>query len=342
MQGEYRKTGRPGEGMSPKCIICDGPVTRYLGPLWDKLYGVEVTTHLVRCTRRDCNHVSVFPMPDEAEIAGYYSEYSTHHITSMPVRWWRRLYWSMLDFVLIWDCFAWQREDLAYCSLHKFSRGKVLDFGCGSGQLMKRLGELGWDECEGFDFDEKALKVARSCLPNSRLHYSFQTLLSSGNMYDYIILNHVLEHLADPLAGLGQLMHLLAPGGKIIVRTPNSKSFLARLLRTSWRGLEPPRHLNLFTIESLRCLCKRLNLEDVHIYTSNAMFQGVYAGTTLVHYNRIKGVQPFLAWGLRLSSPAVLFLASIVRKVFGHTGEELVGIFSVGPWANAADRRVRE
>jgi 2-polyprenyl-3-methyl-5-hydroxy-6-metoxy-1,4-benzoquinol methylase len=43
--------------------------------------------------------------------------------------------------------------------------------------------------------------------------------------FDTIILNHVLEHIADPIPLLKQILQWLAPGGKFIVGVPNAKSF---------------------------------------------------------------------------------------------------------------------
>lgn len=43
--------------------------------------------------------------------------------------------------------------------------------------------------------------------------------------FDTIILNHVLEHIADPIPLLKQILSWLAPKGKFIVGVPNARSF---------------------------------------------------------------------------------------------------------------------
>jgi len=43
--------------------------------------------------------------------------------------------------------------------------------------------------------------------------------------FDTIILNHVLEHIAEPVPLLKQILQWLAPGGKFIVGVPNARSF---------------------------------------------------------------------------------------------------------------------
>jgi 2-polyprenyl-3-methyl-5-hydroxy-6-metoxy-1,4-benzoquinol methylase len=53
------------------------------------------------------------------------------------------------------------------------------------------------------------------------LFQDFQT----EEKFDTIILNHVLEHIADPIPLLNQILLWLTPGGKFIVGVPNARSF---------------------------------------------------------------------------------------------------------------------
>jgi hypothetical protein len=49
----------------------------------------------------------------------------------------------------------------------------------------------------------------------------------------------------------------LKPGGKLVVATPNGSSLSHRFFQQAWRGLEPPRHLYIFSPQSIR---RTLNL----------------------------------------------------------------------------------
>lgn len=64
--------------------------------------------------------------------------------------------------------------------------------------------------------------------------------------FDVIVMNHVIEHVYDPVATLVECRRLLAPEGKIIIITPNLKSYGHEIYGEDWRALEPPRHLHLF------------------------------------------------------------------------------------------------
>ena len=60
-------------------------------------------------------------------------------------------------------------------------------------------------------------------------------------------LSHTLEHVDDPVALLAEVRRVTKPGGRIAIAVPNVHSFLARLLREHWLGLETPRHLVNFS-----------------------------------------------------------------------------------------------
>lgn len=71
--------------------------------------------------------------------------------------------------------------------------------------------------------------------------------------FDLVIMFNLVEHVRDPRAVLEKARDLLAPGGLILVKTPNCDSLDARLFRrTYWGGLHSPRHWSLFTPEGFR------------------------------------------------------------------------------------------
>ena len=79
---------------------------------------------------------------------------------------------------------------------------------------------------------------------------------------------HVLEHLSLPVEGLVAVQQLLAPGGLLVLETPNLESWPSKLFRSRWCTLDAPRHLNLFSRDTLqRCVqqagFRLLNLRTV-------------------------------------------------------------------------------
>lgn len=95
-----------------------------------------------------------------------------------------------------------------------FLRGRVLDFGCGTGELaaLVKPGDY-W----GVDRDEAALQQARSRFP---LH-PFTAALPEQEWFHTIAALAVIEHLADPASWLLRMRRMLAPGGWLVLTTPH-------------------------------------------------------------------------------------------------------------------------
>ena len=154
--------------------------------------------------------------------------------------------------ILGWPRLLRDRAELAVMALPAWRRGRVLDVGSGNGQLLAQLCEFGW-EVQGAELDDRAARIAR---------HKFGIPVGVATMRDAqirqkfhaVIMNHVIEHLHDPLRDLVICRSWLEPGGQLVVTTPNVWSVGHRFWRSSWRGLDPPRHFFLFSLKSLRSL----------------------------------------------------------------------------------------
>jgi SAM-dependent methyltransferase len=130
--------------------------------------------------------------------------------------------------------------------------GRLLDVGCGSGKWLLTMRGLGW-QGEGVDFDDAAVRVGRQ--RGLTVHFgSVEQQNYPEESFDAIILNHVIEHVPEPVRTVNECRRILKRGGKIVLCTPNSSSLGHRVFKENWRGLEPPRHLHLFSPQSLRRL----------------------------------------------------------------------------------------
>jgi 2-polyprenyl-3-methyl-5-hydroxy-6-metoxy-1,4-benzoquinol methylase len=130
--------------------------------------------------------------------------------------------------------------------------GRLLDIGCGSGAALMRMADLGW-QVEGVEFDEKAVQFATSNGLDVRLG-SLEQQAYPADIFDAVVMNHVIEHVWNPRALLRECRRILKPGGRLVCITPNAAAWCHALFESDWRGLEPPRHLHIFTKRSLHCL----------------------------------------------------------------------------------------
>jgi SAM-dependent methyltransferase len=128
-------------------------------------------------------------------------------------------------------------------------RNKVLDVGCGDAVFLAGMKKAGWD-VQGLEPDASAAERAR----RNEIPVVTATLEEASfepGSFDAITLNHVLEHFHDPLEALRICRRALRPGGSIWLATPNLDALGHATFGSSWLGLDPPRHLVLFTRSSL-------------------------------------------------------------------------------------------
>jgi SAM-dependent methyltransferase len=127
---------------------------------------------------------------------------------------------------------------------------RILDVGCGPGELLSAFRARGWDVM-GTEISAQVVQHARSN-GHEVLHGDLCDLRLAGRSFDAIVLWHVLEHVAAPEPTLAEVRRLLKPHGRALIAVPNFGSPEARFTRGGWYHLDPPRHRWHFTRASLR------------------------------------------------------------------------------------------
>ncbi len=143
--------------------------------------------------------------------------------------------------------------------------GKILDVGCGAGDTLVLLKELGW-ETFGMDIDANAVSTAKKRgIDNVRVGAYQDIAKYPDNFFDAIRLYHVIEHLDDPIRCLRLVKKKLKKGGQLIIGTPNVESFLSHIFGTYWYNLDAPRHLVLFSPQTLKRVVVESGFSSPHI-----------------------------------------------------------------------------
>lgn len=110
-------------------------------------------------------------------------------------------------------------------ALNHIKGKRVLDMACGSGygSFMLATGGAAW--VDGVDISEEAISYARQQFQYNNLKYTVSDLLTyePSAKYDILVSYETIEHVNDYKGVIATYYDLLAPGGKLLVSTPNRK-----------------------------------------------------------------------------------------------------------------------
>jgi len=227
------------------CPLCEGQEFEQIFEKRANIKGVERRFVLARCQK--CSLLSLQPRPLPDEILYFYPmDYEPFWLPieeepNLFLRWIHRRHFAIRCHV-VESFFP--------------NGGNLLDIGCGTGGFLAMLRRNNRWYGVGVDINEQAASVARRqglCVFCGDLNQMF---LPAG-FFDVATMWEVLEHVRDPLNILKTIHHLLKPKGILLLSTPNANSWQARLWRESWKGWDTPRHLQIFSLQTLRELLNR-------------------------------------------------------------------------------------
>jgi SAM-dependent methyltransferase len=214
-----------------------------------------------------------------------------------------------------------ERRHFMRMFLDDLPAGRVFDVGCGDGQFLNRVAKLGW-RGSGVDFDAAAIEAGRQKYGLDLKVGDFQTYPVEEAAFDAVTMSHVIEHVPDPVACLEKCRRMLKPGGRLVVCTPNVRSLGHQRFKQSWRGLEPPRHLQIFTPSLLGVCARRAGMEVVRT-GSTASNADYIINASLAIENAPADAQGIGGgWELRFALPAMVFQ---YREHFARRGNPDAG-----------------
>ncbi len=258
----------------------------YVG-LSDRLFNAPGIWGAMRCNTKSCQMVWLNPAPINEDLHLAYTSYYTHvaadkgnekiKISSSAWQGYRSWVWGNTLFPATF----WQKAlglifflspnrklgvEYPIRQLEGINKGRLLEIGCGAGGMLRSLTDLGW-ETVGIDFDENAVLAAQRQDLDARTGDLANQNFSEGS-FDVVLMNHVIEHLPDPVATLKGIDRILRNGGRLVGLTPNANSWGHEYFKQDWYALHPPQHLQIFTKSALSELLKRAGFERVQVDVS--------------------------------------------------------------------------
>lgn len=138
-------------------------------------------------------------------------------------------------------------------------KGKLLEIGSGTGELLANCKKKGWD-CQGVEPEEIARKASYQN-HGLNLMESIDDLSIRENSLNRIMLWHVLEHVPNLHQIIEKFKAWLKKDGLIFIAVPNNKSWDAKYYRQNWAAYDVPRHLYHFDKKSMNKLMEKHDLE---------------------------------------------------------------------------------
>jgi len=285
------------------CLLCGAVGIILYNGLRDCLFGAPGEWNVRKCPARKCGMLWMDPMPLEEDILLAYENYYTHDCTP-PAQTerrpsFRRRVSGLLDRHYLSRKYgyggegsAWTklagtyrscqplrsaRLDFSVMYLPARSGARLLEVGCGAGDVLTNLRDFGWI-VEGIDFDPHAAGVDR----RRGLQVGQGTLEQQqfpDEHFDAVALSHLIEHVHDPMHLLCECRRILRPGGTIVAITPNVLSLGHRRFTSAWRSLDLPRHLHLFTPQAIAVLAERAGFTKYRMFTTVRESNNVFLGS---------------------------------------------------------------
>jgi len=254
-----------------ECLMCGG------GDSEPVVFAADPTTHLggtfrvVRCC--DCGLTFTNPRPTQASIGIFYPDDYKPHVGRAWDSGWQSRVRRQLERSVLRAQFGYplQPVDRLTAMVSVVARirinrsrqrqwwipfrqpGRLLDFGCGAGDFLRRMREFGWS-VEGMDI---SADVAGDVKNRTGIPVHVGTLPHSDiqpGAYDAVTMWNSLEHVHEPRHVVQAAQTALRPGGILVIGVPNVASWSFEKFQQDWHGLELPRHLTHFAPSTLRNL----------------------------------------------------------------------------------------
>lgn len=262
-----------------RCPLCKSGL--FLNLLEVKDHAVSKENFLL-CQCSKCDLIFTNPRPKEIDIEKYYDfeSYISHQDKSN----------NFTNIIYKWVRKITLKKKISWLNKNTQIRGKLLDYGCGTGYFLKTAENDGWN-VTGIEPNEKAMNIAQNF---GLTVFNKIDDLEQVKKYDAITLFHVLEHIHSLRKTSKKILEKLKTNGILYIAVPNYDSYDSKYYKTNWAPLDVPRHLYHFTQKSMQRFAQEMKLEIIE--QKPLIFDSFYVSILSENYiNKNKsGINTFL------------------------------------------------
>jgi SAM-dependent methyltransferase len=162
---------------------------------------------------------------------------------------------------------------------------RLLDIGCSIGFFMETAQQRGFD-VTGIEFSQVAISMAVPVVKDRILRGDVNQLLTQAETrYDVVTAFDIIEHTHDPIAFVRDIHRCLAPGGLLVLSTPDTGHFLRRAMGRAWPMLQPMQHTVLFSRGAMVEMLIAAGFAEVQSCTAAKILTIDYLGEQLEELN---------------------------------------------------------
>lgn len=133
----------------------------------------------------------------------------------------------------------------------------IIEIGCGPGNFLEKVKPYVAQVC-GTEYNEHALRIARS-KGLKVFGIDDENAAQMKGQFDAVFSFHVLEHVAEPVAFIKELIFWIKPGGKIGISVPNQDGPI-KYINPCIQNM-PPHHATRWKLQTFEVLAAELGLK---------------------------------------------------------------------------------
>lgn len=259
------------------CKVCGNSENNKTVRVKEMMFGFRDKFTYFECSKCGCLQIAEIPKNMEKYYPSNYYSFkkgeSNNSIKQILKR--KRDEYALLKKGLIGKTLYMKYPNLLFDRIGKIGvnyDSRILDVGCGAGNLLYSLNEIGFEDLMGVDpymdgdvitDDVKILKKTIHELPDDQ-------------KFDLITSNHSFEHISDQLETLLKISKILSEKGFCLIRIPVKTKYIWNRYGVNWVQIDAPRHFFLHTLKSFELLVEKsgLIIQDVIFDSTEFQFWG--------------------------------------------------------------------
>lgn len=256
-----------------KCRICGNEKENQSYIAREMMFGIKDVFRYFQCSKCKCLQIEDFP----PNISKYYpDDYYSYKTIFYRNKIEKFLIGLRDNYALFGKGFIgkllyskYPKEALRCLSLLPVRKDtNILDVGCGAGDLLYSLSELGMKNLLGVDpFNAKDIDYENG------LRIQKKQIHDVEGKWEIVMFHHSFEHISDQVSTLETVYRLLTPNGYCVIRIPIASSYAWNHYRVNWVQLDAPRHFFLHSVESMSILADQAGLNLCKVVYDSTSFQ---------------------------------------------------------------------